>query len=498
MTTVRIKFSQSVADVMLPPSDGSEAAQGELSGLFDAAVLLSSLIDGAYSAYSSWTFKDDVVRFNFDDGAYLTYSNVQFADPTAAVGKATATSRTLIAPDAVSLTQTGSFQLLHSLTLTDSGYQLAMGTLPGTVLTGFSVATHFPVGSGHYDPSVGNASFSFDGSVILKAGNILAGTVSRFTMGADKFLVSGLVEGDFDVEADVNAISAGTAYSTVTGTMRTHTSEFEDGSYLRVSDAAIFISDDTTVDADFFADPSRFPDDDDFNVQMPATLHRDVLLAAGAGHDSITVSGGGGKLNVAAGDGADRIIVLEGAHGIDGGAGTDTLVFAGARSSYTVSKTATGFTVQDAAGAVNVLAGVERIEFSDATLALDISGPGGQAYRLYQAAFNRTPDSAGLGFWIAALDHGVSLTSIADGFVQSAEYQEAYGGVRTNRDLVTRFYENILHRAPEQAGADFWTDALDKKSATVAEVLAAISESAENQSGLLPVIGEGFPYIPYG
>ena len=44
--------------------------------------------------------------------------------------------------------------------------------------------------------------------------------------------------------------------------------------------------------------------------------------------------------------------------------------------------------------------GFKRLEFSDGTLALDID-PGdtaGQAYRLYQAAFARTPDMAGVAY----------------------------------------------------------------------------------------------------
>jgi hypothetical protein len=33
-------------------------------------------------------------------------------------------------------------------------------------------------------------------------------------------------------------------------------------------------------------------------------------------------------------------------------------------------------------------------------VALDVDGAAGQAYRLYQAAFDRAPDKNGLGYWI--------------------------------------------------------------------------------------------------
>ena len=96
------------------------------------------------------------------------------------------------------------------------------------------------------------------------------------------------------------------------------------------------------------------------------------------------------------------------------------------------------------------------------------------------------------------MDHGQSLTNVAKGFVDSDEYRKAYGGVASNRELVTKFYENILHRTPDAGGLDFWAGVLDNKAAGTADVLAAISESSENKAGLVGVIGNGFEYTPYG
>jgi hypothetical protein len=498
MTTVQIKFSQRVVDEMLPASSGSELEQGELSVIFDAAVLMSSAIDQAYPSYSSWSFANGVLRFNLDQDAYLTYSGVQLADPTAPQGTAIATTRAFSAPNEISMTQTGAFKLQYSVTSSPYGDQLAVEALPGTVLNGFSVSTHFPVWSEDYDPSVGNLTFGLNGSITLNDGNTLSGTLSRISMSADKFIVAGLIEGSFQVVADIDAINEGFATSTVTGTMNSYRADFIDGSFLHLTGASIYMSNTDALNAAFFADAANFTGDDDISIEMPEFLYEDLVIAAGAGADRIAIGGGGGKLHVAAGDGADNIAVTSGAHKIDGGAEIDFLTYSGARNGFTVKSTATGFTVTDSMGAVSTLMNIERMKFGDATIALDITGNAGQAYRLYQAAFNRTPDSAGLGFWINALDHGVSLTAIAAGFTQSTEYQQAYGGMLTNRELITRYYENILHRAPEQAGADFWVDVLDRQAASVASVLAAISESAENQAGVLPVIGNGFPYTPYG
>ena len=67
-----------------------------------------------------------------------------------------------------------------------------------------------------------------------------------------------------------------------------------------------------------------------------------------------------------------------------------------------------------------------------------------------------TPDLGGLGFWIAGMDHdGVSLSRVSAGFINSAGFASVYGTNPTNAQIV-RLYENVLHRAPEQGGYDYW------------------------------------------
>ena len=183
---------------------------------------------------------------------------------------------------------------------------------------------------------------------------------------------------------------------------------------------------------------------------------------------------------------------------IDGGAGTDTAVFSVARATSTITKSGTGWTVSSTADGSDTLANVERLQFTDATVALDISGIGGQAYRIYQAAFNRAPDAGGLGFWISAMDKGYSLKSVAEGFVASGEFKTLYGTSPTNAELISKMYDNVLHRTPDQGGYDFWLGVLNRRDATVAEVLAQFGESAENVAALVGVIGNGFAFTPYG
>ncbi|MFC0170267.1 DUF4214 domain-containing protein [Pseudoduganella danionis] len=185
---------------------------------------------------------------------------------------------------------------------------------------------------------------------------------------------------------------------------------------------------------------------------------------------------------------------------IDGAAGVDKVVYHANRASYTLAATSTGYTLTDQTGAegVDTLSNIERLQFADTMLALDVSGIGGQAYRLYQAAFNRTPDSGGLGFWIYQMDKGMSLNEVAGNFVTSKEFIDMYGSNLSNADFIDKLYHNVLHRAGEDGGVAYWLNYMNNAGGTQAQVLAYFGESLENVTTLAATIGQGFTYTPYG
>ncbi len=99
--------------------------------------------------------------------------------------------------------------------------------------------------------------------------------------------------------------------------------------------------------------------------------------------------------------------------------------------------------------------------------------------RLYRAFLGRTPDKGGLTFWIARRRTGTwSLTRIADFFAGSSEFTAKYGSL-TNRAFVTLIYTDVLGRAADPAGVDFWTGQLDKGRRTRGGVMVGFSESNE-------------------
>jgi hypothetical protein len=176
---------------------------------------------------------------------------------------------------------------------------------------------------------------------------------------------------------------------------------------------------------------------------------------------------------------------------VDGGAGIDTVIFTGTKADHSITRTATGWTVSSAVDGTDTIQNVERLLFSNETLALDIAGNAGQAYRIYQAAFNRTPDNGGLKYWIGRMDGGTTQDRVAAEFVGSPEFQNLYGTNPSNADFLTKLYSNVLHRTPDFGGYTWWLGQLDAGVYNKTTALASFAESPENQAGVIGVIQNG-------
>lgn len=177
----------------------------------------------------------------------------------------------------------------------------------------------------------------------------------------------------------------------------------------------------------------------------------------------------------------------------------DAAVFRGSRADYTVVRDGDGFKVNWGFGYYNTLSDIERVLFTQSSdvVALSLDGKLGQAFRLYTAAFDRAPDEAGLGFWLDVAERGVSLPEMARGFIASKEFADLYGAHPDDAAFVAALYENVLHRPGDAGGVRYWMDALGR-GADRGEVLAAFSESTENQDQAVELIGNGIVYTPYG
>ncbi|MGV7206625.1 DUF4214 domain-containing protein [Oxalobacteraceae bacterium A2-2] len=183
----------------------------------------------------------------------------------------------------------------------------------------------------------------------------------------------------------------------------------------------------------------------------------------------------------------------DGVFSYNGGAGTDTVVFAGKSNEYFVSAGRVGHLGEYGL----TFKSVERMQFDDATVAFDQGGTLPELYQLYRAAFDRKPDEGGLGYWLARAEKNVSMQEIAESFINSTEFSNLYGKSSGNGDFITHLYQNVLHRMPDQGGFDYWSQIIEHGVLSRAQVLLSFSNSPENSAAVHAEIVAGMRYIPY-
>jgi subtilisin-like proprotein convertase family protein len=183
-----------------------------------------------------------------------------------------------------------------------------------------------------------------------------------------------------------------------------------------------------------------------------------------------------------AGDGNDHLIgnaldnQLMGGRGsnlIDGGAGSDTALYIGGRSSYSVQLTEQGYEVISlvlSGGGSDELVDIESFSFGTTSLLAKSALDQTQTIAsYYDAMFNRGADEEGLVYWIGDyFDKGMSEAQIAQGFANASE-----DGVAslTIDEFVTRLYEFGLERSPDEAGFEYWTSQLNTQQESRGSVL---------------------------
>ena len=98
--------------------------------------------------------------------------------------------------------------------------------------------------------------------------------------------------------------------------------------------------------------------------------------------------------------------------------------------------------------------------------------------RLYFASFDRIPDYQGLLHNIRLFKEVMTLPEVSEGFVRSQEFINTYGDL-SDEEFVTTLYLNVLERAPDADGFQYWFDKLSNNEITRGEMMIGFSESNE-------------------
>ncbi|WP_373989943.1 DUF4214 domain-containing protein [Duganella sp. BuS-21] len=486
MANIVINLSSNLVN-LLDNAGGGTTLGEDIGEFFRADYAFSNY----YENYSSYALNGSNLSVSFADGAMLQYGGLVLPNLGAPSGVAGVSHMEEYVPSAYRLTMDG--QLSYDYT-TAGGLQLSSN---GGNIYSATIQTLLPASSPYYDATLGNASMTVQGNVTVTGDGKIGGVVTSITGHADRTLLSSTLTGNFYLDGDYTSIGEGWTTMSVQGIASSYVQRYSDGSSVVMNKLGAPVTGNTSVISALLADGNNFAGNDVVNINLGGAPSVDLVISSDDGNDNVTLKGGGGHLHANTGNGNDIIILADSGHRVEGGAGNDTVIFAGSAADYTIVRNGGSYSVSLNGGGANTLSGVERLQFGDTMVGLDINGLGGQAYRLYQAAFNRVPDQAGLGYWIDAMDKGVSLIDVAGSFMGSKEFADQYGVNQSNAQFLNSLYQNVLHRAGDTAGFDWWLGHLDKGDVSRAQVLAGFGESTENQAALIGVIGNGFAYTEF-
>jgi Ca2+-binding RTX toxin-like protein len=164
---------------------------------------------------------------------------------------------------------------------------------------------------------------------------------------------------------------------------------------------------------------------------------------------------------------------------IDGGTGIDTAVYHASRSLAYITKTATDtFSITLSGTDLGTLTNVERLQFSDSKLALDLNGNAGITAKILGATFgvSAVTNKGYAGIGIGLLDSGMSYENLATLAINAA-------GASTPQQVVNLLWTNVVGSAPTAADAQVFVDMLNG-GMTTGQLGMLAAETPLNQTNI--------------
>ena len=181
---------------------------------------------------------------------------------------------------------------------------------------------------------------------------------------------------------------------------------------------------------------------------------------------------------------------------IDGGLGTDTVVFSGPLRQYTVNKSGNRYIVSEPTGSddTDYLTNIERLKFSDKSIAIDLDGNAGTTAKILGAVFGKesVSNKSYVGIGLSFLDAGWTYDNLAGLALDAA-------GAKTNDQIVSLLWTNVIGSKPTAAEKQPFIALLENgmSSGALAHLAADTSLNATNIN-LVGLAQTGIEYIPVG
>ncbi|MES3007952.1 MAG: hypothetical protein V4751_09300 [Pseudomonadota bacterium] len=191
--------------------------------------------------------------------------------------------------------------------------------------------------------------------------------------------------------------------------------------------------------------------------------------------------------------------ILTGGKGNDtiaGGAGIDIATFTGIRSHYNISPIDKGWRVADTAtdrDGNDSLQGIERLAFSDVSLAFDLSGTAGTTAKILGAVLGKQSlsNSKFVGLGLSMLDDGMT-PEVLMGLALDARL----GSSASAGDFIDLLFNNIAGAKPSVADRDYFVGVIDSGAMSRSQLglLAANTVTNEENINLIGLSSTGLTY----
>jgi len=195
----------------------------------------------------------------------------------------------------------------------------------------------------------------------------------------------------------------------------------------------------------------------------------------------------------------DTLRGFAGNDAIDGLGGRDLAVYAATRAQATLKPSGAGLTVTTPAEGTDTLANVERLQFADGFVAIDLGGNAGTVAKVIGAMFGlpTLKDKAVVGNALGRVDAGMSELDLIAWAIDSDLFL-SLAGSRSNTAFVDLVYANVVGVKPGPADLAHFVGLLDSGLFTQATLGLLAAEIDINQAhvDLVGLAGSGLDYTP--
>jgi hypothetical protein len=191
----------------------------------------------------------------------------------------------------------------------------------------------------------------------------------------------------------------------------------------------------------------------------------------------------------------DLFLATTASESIDGGGGVDTVKYTNAKSNYLlnfISPTNRSLSDKSGSQGIDVLVSIERLKFSDTSLAIDLEGSAGTTAKILGAVFGKDSLSNKnfVGIGLSFLDSGWTYDNLAGLALEAA-------GAKTNDQVVTLLWTNVIGTKPTAADRQPFIALLENgMTAGALAHLAADTSFNTTNINLVGLAQTGIEYIP--